>query len=238
MLKQSLAPFKEPILSLLFPVQCATCGRSLRFDRPGHLCGDCVAKIRWIQPPACPFCGRPKRGLCECGQKKAHHFDRVFACAFYEGLMKEALHTFKFNRRKSLENFFSEAMQTFAESHLKSLKFDAVLSVPLDLEKKRERGFNQSEALSKKIAESLRLSELSKTLGRKKSASPQALLAKNERRKNIEGCFFAKKPLGEAKNLLLIDDIFTTGLTVSECAKTLKNMGAKDVTVLVAARGR
>ena len=115
---------------------------------------------------------------------------------------------------------------------------DGVAAVPLDLEKKRSRGFNQSELLSAQIALELKVPDVSKELTRKKSESPQALLAKTDRKINVRDRFAVKNTGSfRAIRVLLIDDILTTGHTTSECAKTLKNAGAASVTVMACARG-
>jgi len=152
--------------------------------------------------------------------------------------MRALIHAYKFDGRKILKNFFAQVLATFVDVNLKTHSFDAVAAVPLDPDKKRSRGFNQSEFLSCRMARTLKVDDLSKEIRRKKSAKAQSLLGKNEREFNVKDCFFA--PFGHpffAKRILLIDDILTTGQTASECAKSLKRAGASSVVVLTLARG-
>ena len=129
-------------------------------------------------------------------------------------------------------------MVDFIAVHLDSKEFDAITAVPLDPDKKMERGFNQSELLSKPLAKQLGLPDLSKDLTRVASSRPQFVLKKTDRERNVRGCFSVKNPsLFFSKRVLLIDDILTTGQTVSECARVLKDAGTQSVTVLALARG-
>jgi len=166
------------------------------------------------------------------------HFDRAYACAPYEGQIKELLHAYKFGGRKYLANFFIKLMARFVENHLNKADYDAILPVPVDAEKKRERGFNQSGLISSALARRLALPHLSGRLKRVQSSSPQSLLPKEDRRSNIAGCFSVKDAAAiKGKRLLLVDDILTTGYTASEAARVLKEAGANSVTVFACARG-
>ncbi|MGH7197655.1 MAG: ComF family protein [Candidatus Omnitrophota bacterium] len=152
--------------------------------------------------------------------------------------MKELLHAYKFGGRKYLAHFFVKLMTRFAKNYLNTADHDAVLPIPLDAEKRRERGFNQSELISAALSRSLGLPHLSGGLRRMKSFSSQSLLPKEDRRSNIAGCFSVNEGFAvKNKRLLLVDDILTTGYTASEAARALKEAGAGAVTVLACARG-
>ena len=166
------------------------------------------------------------------------HFDRAWACAAYEGKMKEILHAYKFRGRKTLAPFFSTLLIRFAKAYVDTASFDAVAAVPLDAHKKIERGFNQSQLLSKKIAKALNLPDLSGQLFRKNASSAQSLLSREARMLNVKNVFSAHPEKSfSSKRVLLIDDILTTGLTASECAKAIKRAGATWVSALAVARG-
>ncbi len=152
--------------------------------------------------------------------------------------MKELLHLYKFGRRKSLKNFFIPLAAEFIRQHLKNDTFGAVAAVPVSPNKKAERGFNQSELVSKEIAKVLKLWDASDALFRPKASLPQSSLNRAERQKNVRGSFFVKNNDSFAKrHILLVDDILTTGYTASECARVLKEAGATSVSVLALARG-
>ncbi|MBI4353454.1 MAG: ComF family protein [Candidatus Omnitrophica bacterium] len=226
--------------NLVFPGVCETCDTAMPPSLPPGVCPRCESEIKWISPPFCARCGRTTNGGAVCAScgKSVFHYDRAFACAWYEGKMKELLHLYKFGGRKHLRNFLIRKMTEFIRRHLPPSSFDAVAAVPLDAAKKRKRGFNQSELLSSQIAEAFRISHLTRALVRTKPSVPQARLDKIERQTNVKGCFRLSEPAAvKHKNLLLVDDILTTGQTTSECARVLKGANAASVTVLVCARG-
>ncbi len=209
---------------------------------PG-ICPDCQRRIRFIPAPHCVRCGRtapgmtagePLCGNCDAGR---FHFDRAYACFFYEGGVKKLLQVYKFAGRSSLGEYFSDSLCTFVDTHLGTETLDAAAAVPLDASKKRERGFNQSELLSRTLASRFGLAESSRGLARKRSGQPQSSLSKTARKDNVEGLFAAQESRFHSKRVLLVDDILTTGHTASECARALKEAGARSVTVLALARG-
>ena len=226
--------------SLLFPTECEICGAFLNSAENPGVCASCRGKIRRISDPFCGICGRPLRtggGICAFCRVERFHFNRAFACAVYEGAMKELLHAYKFHRRRALGELFARMMFEFAAAHMTQEAFDFILPVPMDPEKWVTRGFNASEILSAALSKKLGVPH-ALFLKRRKSDSPQFQLAKNDRRENVKGCFWVEGGGRLAgKKLLLVDDILTTGQTVSECSRVLKKSGASRVTVFACARG-
>ena len=118
-------------------------------------------------------------------------------------------------------------------------KIDVVVPVPLHWKKKQERGFNQSELMAKKICRKLSLPISINNLHRVKNTLSQTQLSRLQRQKNVNNAFKVKNPdIFLEKNVLLVDDVLTTGITASECARNLKNAGAKEVYLLALARSR
>ena len=230
------------LLNVCFPPRCQACRSILPFSNTASVCEPCVSRIRWIEPPHCVACGRSLGVLgicpaCPRGGEK-FHFDRALACAAFEGPVREMLHRYKFNRKTVLKSFLTQRLLEFASKNLKKEDFDAVLAVPLDPAGHDSRGFNQSRVLSDALGKKMALKDLSSALGRKKSLSHQSLLAKTARKTNVRGAFFLKDKTAfrRFKRVLLVDDILTSGQTLSECAKTLKESGAQSVTALAFAR--
>lgn len=129
-------------------------------------------------------------------------------------------------------------MTRFARTHITAGTLDAVVSVPLDAKKERERGFNQSARVARLVARELGIPHIKHALRRSPSPSPQSLLMRSDRKKNVAGRF-AVRDAGtlRGRRILLIDDILTTGYTASECARVLKEAGATNIVTLVCARG-
>ncbi len=231
----------ENLSSLVFPAECEICGRALNVGPASGVCPSCASKIRWIPAPHCSGCGRTRLGQsprCSACHEETYGFDRAFACAAYEGVMRDLLHVYKFKYRKHLKIFFTDLARQFILAHLSDDRFDAVLPVPSGVDRRLERGFNPPELISREIAATLNIPHPASHFVRTRSESAQALLAKTGRKQNVKGVFFVKQTgFFNSKRLLLIDDILTTGQTASECSKILKEAGASSVTVLALARG-
>jgi ComF family protein len=228
------------LLSLVFPNVCESCAAVVPPSSNG-VCALCAARIRLIAPPHCARCGRTLRAdgaTCgDCGAE-TFHFDRAFACVYYEGKVKELLRAYKFGGRKTLLGFFTRVMARFIDASMREARFDTVIAVPLDRQKESERGFNQARPLAVAVAKKLALPHDLRALKRTRSTTPQSTLGKKDRLVNIRGRFFVKPghTLG-GRRVLLVDDVLTTGQTASECARVLKEAGASSVTVLALARG-
>lgn len=227
---------------LFFPSSCLLCSAPLP-GRPEVLfCPKCMGGIKFIHSPICPVCGRPfaaeeqPEHLCHTCLSKPYHFDRARAVTFYDGPILEAIHRFKFGKKiihaRTLAGLKSE-------DRLFSLdKFDLFVPVPLHVKRLRQRGFNQALLLLREWAGEEKEEKIDfTTLVRHRWTEPQTNLKHHERRKNIKGAFAVKRPdKVHGKNILLCDDVFTTGATVNECARVLKEAGAREVSVLTLAR--
>lgn len=236
-----LKTLSEALLWPFFPSQCEACSKPVSPFPPRGVCGQCDEKIKRLGPPHCVLCGRTVQNegvRCASCFGESFGFDRAFACALYEGKMKELIHRYKFDGQKHLERFFSSMMLSFIRTYLKDGNYEVIAAIPMDRTKKQKRGFNQSELISARLAKALRIPETSGALRRTGARLSQSLLTKKERKTNAQDSFeiVNQKPFN-SKKLLLIDDILTTGHTASECAKALKKAGAQCVEVLACARG-
>ena len=228
----------EDASSLIFPVQCETCHTPLAPLPPSGVCADCLSEIRLFKPPFCPRCGRTastESGTCGfCAQEK-FHFDRAYACASYEGKMKVLLGRYKFEGRKYLRHFFSRLLTEFFEAHLLRETLSLIAAAPPDAGRHNERGFDQTALLAQALGQRTGIRFSHDLLRRDLSGSPQSLLGRSGRRANVRGLFRAEADL-RGENILLLDDILTTGQTASECARILKEKGAGRVVLLACAR--
>lgn len=229
------------LTSLVFPPECEIC-QAILSPKSDGVCAACDRSLGTIHAPHCPGCGRTVTvDMTRCGEcvNTSFYFDHAYATAFYNGGMKELLHRYKFSHRKYLKKYLASRLLDFYRQHLTGLSFDSVIAVPLDEKRQAERGFNQAALLSRQLAKNLGLREDSAKFRRhKRAAIPQHRLNKEMRIENVADSFkVTNKNTFVGQKILLIDDILTTGLTASECAKTLKNAGAVSVTVLTCARG-
>lgn len=193
----------------------------------------------WLFPPRCPYCNRvisAKEWACEvCRKKIIIEYAEVLlykshctAPFYYKDPVKSAILKFKFGNRPDLGIQLAMCMKDAIERQYKQ-PFDWVACVPLTKRKTRKRGYNQAEVLAKQLGKQMRLSYkplLTKVVDNR----PQHKLHKKDRQKNVHGVYAVNKKFDvNGKHVLLIDDICTTGATLSECAYTLKQAGAASV---------
>jgi len=236
----SCETLKKKLLNLLFPIDCAGCGREDTW-----LCPDCLPNLPAYGNENCFFCGQkyPLGKTClVCAS--SHNLDGVFVCSDYKnkiiaGLIKKLKYSFASELGEVLGEiavlFFKKLI---AGEKLKKFNLADWQVSPIPLHKKRLnwRGFNQTKIIAEYFAKRLDL-EYQDTLIRVKHKIPQARLNGAERKKNIKDCFaWTGKNLNK-KNILLIDDVATTGSTLNEAAIILKLAGAEKVWGLVIAKG-
>lgn len=235
-----LKKIAESFLNALYPVKinCIFCGKKIEKGIP--VCGECLSKLEIISSPFCEKCGKPLyndlSSYCYDCKRKKHYFEKARAYGVYEGVLKGLIHEFKYNKDRRFSAFFGEKL---FEAYERSGFSDIDLIVPVPLHKKREekRGFNQSLLLAKELGERAKI-EVRDTLIRIRNTGHQTALPREKRDENVRDAFRinAGYPV-EGKNVLLVDDVYTTGNTADECAKALLSGGARKVYVITLARG-
>ncbi|MEK6727896.1 MAG: ComF family protein [Candidatus Omnitrophota bacterium] len=232
------------LADIIYPRICLACKHKLDNAHIDNLiCKKCWSSINKNLPPFCHSCGRRlkkenfTKNICPACVKINLHFDRAFSPCIYDGAVKKLIHVFKYARKDYLGEPLSKLMIGFIKEYNLPIKYmDYIVPVPLHAIKLREREFNQADILSKHIAEEFNKEILKNNLIRHKFTKTQAELKADERILNIRGSFSVIKPEGvKGKNLLLVDDVLTTGATASEAALTLKQAGANIVFVLTVA---
>jgi ComF family protein len=230
-------------MDLLYPRACSVCRRAA--DPAGHsLCWDCRTNLLLIHEPFCIRCGFPAAGsidheyVChQCTERKPA-FDAARSVTRYEGTAREMIHAFKYRKAFWLEDNMCEMLAGGARIFFHPDEIDLVCGVPLYPRRKRERGFNQADLLARGLARQLGLNTSTKLLRRTRETESQTRLTADARLQNVRKAFEVdKKAEINDLNVLVIDDVMTTGATVSECARVLKQAGAASVHVLTLARG-
>jgi len=230
---------KAFFLNLFFPRFCFGCQRE-----GSYLCQDCQGVLEILESHYC-LCKEairlPEAGKCrKCGSKKLNGLS--FALSYQNNLAKKLIQQFKY------EPFIKELSKTLASliiSHFQLTEkqktdFSDFLLIPVPLDKKRLkwRGFNQSEEIGKELAKYFAVPLMTDILLKTKSTLPQVELSDLEREENIKGAFWVKnKEKIKGRKILLVDDVYTTGSTLEESARLLKEAGAKEVWGAVIARG-
>ncbi len=234
-----LKRFSANLLEFFLPRFCLFCGAAVGEAPAQAVCPECEAKIEWVDSPLCLCCGRvfaAREGgdrLCgECATELPP-YDRARAAALYEGPVAEAIKGFKFSGQMA----YLPVLQSWLHRpHCLELAAAADLLVPVPLHPRRlkARGFNQSWLLAQGFKGAALGREV---LTRVRYTVPQVGLKPKERRTSVRGAFSVPHPEAvQGKNLLLIDDLYTTGSTVKECALALRRAGAAGVAVLTVAR--
>ncbi len=230
----------DALLSLLYPPRCVVC-RTL--GSPSPLCALCTAAVVPVAEPLCLHCGhalQPER-LCNNCRRHPPAFDCARALGLYQGVLREAVHCFKYKNCPALAEPLGSLLAAQARtqsSALHRLKFDGVLPMPMHAGRRRTRGYNQSERLARVVARELDLPLNTLLLIRPRATRPQVGLSATRRRSNLLGAFRVSRPQdARGKTFLLIDDVMTTGSSLSECAAMLKLAGARGVYALILAAG-
>ncbi len=236
--KEEARPRQEK-LAYTAPLSIGQC------KRISILCWDCYNQIKKNEPPFCNKCGKSlpapiEKSACICQEyrKGNFHFQRAWSATVYEGMIKKCVHLIKFKKKRALIKPLSKLLIDFSKSFLKMERFNLLICVPLDRKKRWEREFNQASLLMEALAKKFRIPSSGNNLIKIRPTPAQSGLKRKERFMNVKGVFKVQRP-GEVENrtILLIDDVFTTGATASECAKTLRASGAKYIEVLTLAGG-
>jgi ComF family protein len=236
-----LKRFGLTVLDFFLPRLCLFCEAAVAETAAVAVCPECESRIKWVESPLCTCCGKmfanPGGGDRVCGECQADPppFARARAAALYDGPVAQAITRFKFSRRMA----FLPVMQHWLQRPLcMELVEAADLLAPVPLHPKRikDRGFNQALFLAQGFPGRPVARE---AVARARHTAPQVGLNPKERQDNVKGAFTVPDPgLVKGKNVLLIDDLFTTGSTAKECARVLRKAGARQVEVLTVARVR
>ena len=245
---RALSYWLQAALDFVFPAECAYCHKFVGDDRVAIFCHSCWNTIGLITEPVCPRCGQPyaseavlqKTPDFICGACRATNvfFDRAVATAYYEHVLQEAIQQFKFKHKTGLGKHLAQIMITHLSEELALSQYHAILPVPLHKIRQRHRGYNQSAILAKHISQYCQIPLMVNNLIRIRDTDSQSLLkGRKARQANVKNAFRVTYPdTLRDRHVILVDDVLTTGATVNECSKTLKEAGAKSILVLTLSR--
>ncbi|HBM16296.1 MAG TPA: hypothetical protein DD381_08160 [Lentisphaeria bacterium] len=226
------------IFEYFFPAICPNCRKEI-IDSGDCLCKKCSAEVVMMTSSAlCSCCGArldTVLDLCsKCISEEKHSWDSAICILEMNNIIHDMILNFKYKNKIELYPFFAK---TVSERIIHdNLKFDFITSIPLHPLKFFMRGYNQSSLVAKRVAKLLQI-PYKRLLLRRRYTKTQTSLSAEKRRKNLKNVFLPKnRAIIEGKDILLIDDIFTTGSTLRSAAKELADSGANKVTILVLAR--
>ena len=240
-MKTSLLAFGRSLRELCFPAGCLLCRLPLPAFTPIHLCPACRAQIRLIASPLCQCCGvefAGSGGNHYCGPclTKPPYFSRARAIFRYDTESASLVHAFKYGGKTvGRATFCALAQKALPLADLATPEL--IIPVPLHRLRLQSRGFNQALVLARFLFPKEGRRIASQLLVRSRWTDPQTALSGRERRQNLGGAFAVRQPEQiHGRRILLIDDVFTTGTTLNECARVLLENGAIQVEALTLAR--
>ena len=226
------------MITWLYPERCPVCLR-LVMPKGAELHPKCKYKLDTITEPVCFKCGIPlaseEEEYCAvCMQEPDRGWDMGRSVFPYHGVMESALHLVKKEGTKEFIRFFAKHMKQSQQAFIEQAAPECIVPVPLHRVKLRSRGFNQAELLAEAFGEEIGL-PVRKLLFKSKNTKDQKSLSKNERKKNVKGAFCVnEKEMGTEipLSVLLLDDVSTTGSTLTACARALKSYGVARVSYI------
>ena len=251
MLVSSVSGIAESLFATLFPSDCRFCRSPLINISRLPVCQACLSEIHPVEGTVCSVCGErlqtpfadrngPEEVRCGLCRKMAPPFVKAVAYGSYDGGLRELIHLLKYEQVRPAAVVLGGMLREAAIG-LDSCGINEALVVPVPLHarKLRQRGFNQSVLIAQEFIKlaSGNMTLQPRVLQRRRETESQIGLTRHQRRENIRGAFVVSRPQEIAgRDVLLIDDVFTTGTTVSECARVLLRAGASKVLVATVAR--
>jgi ComF family protein len=240
-------------VSIVLPAGCRLCERLLTRATRLPICDECLGSFVRIHRPICDSCGLPLETFagtdggsqqeggdsvpqCAACRLQAYRFERARSVFRYQDGVVRAIVMLKFEEMDPLADWFAARLAELARSSNQT-DVDVVVAVPLHKVRQRERGFNQAELLSKRLAKLLKVPHQGVLLVRKRPRPDKHLLTERERWEAVRGAFAARADSQvDNQRVLLVDDVMTTGATLDACAKALRDAGARAVYGLTVAR--
>lgn len=242
-LRLHLGRVLHPVTVTVFPSFCRLCGRALEGSEEKIICARCLARVEFHKGPVCPICGRfyhqPAASGYICGlcQERPGPFSRHRSLGPYSGRLKEVILLFKYKGCEVL----GRVLAGMAYKHLAGDGLfdglDFIVPVPLHPKREKQRGFNQAELLGRTLSDLSGVPLLSGVLIKIRNTPAQVSLEAAQRETNLRAAFTVRKARKLADRIvLLVDDVFTTGSTLRECAGQLLQAGVREARALTVAR--
>lgn len=229
------------LLDLALPPRCHVCRQTMTGTDPLHICPGCLEALPFITSPLCTVCGIPFNGAGEdhpCGDclTDPPPFHAARAALRYDTACRDLIHAFKYDGRSHLRRPLGLLAARSLAPFAAGFGADLLVPVPLHTTRLRSRGFNQAVLLAEILSHEWQTPLNRQAMVRTRRTTPQMELDRNQRLHNLHGAFNVTDLRAVAgKRIMVVDDVFTTGSTLAECAKVLKSAGATDVAAVTVA---
>ena len=237
-----LAETARSFLSLIYPPVCEACGAGV--EPPRYLCEKCAASAVRIEPPFCQVCSEPFRGaitgtfVCANCKDRRFHFSCAVTRYRSEGVVRDFIHRFKYWREFELRHPLAAwAAEALEDDRIRKRPVHALVPVPLFVARERHREFNQAAVLARLVGKQSGI-PVSDCLMRTRNTTSQVTFSRSARMENLRNAFGMRNNRDvRGRDLVLVDDVLTTGSTLDECARVLLEAGAASVRGITVARG-
>ncbi len=220
------------VLDLLYPPRCPLCGQVRPFGA-GAACEKCLKKVEWVREPACMKCGKPveyeETEYCRDCVRLPKSYVRGFPVFVYREAVQEAVTAMKYQNQRAYADFFADCMMARYGETLGRLGIDGLVPVPIHRNRRRRRGYNQAQVLAQCLGRRMGCRVYPDYLRRIRDTEPQKELNDRQRLENIKSAFKIGENRIKLKQVLLVDDIYTTGATVEACTRVLLAAGVEKV---------
>ena len=216
------------VADIVYPRRCPVCDDAV--DSIGrYICRSCEAAFEAVSEPYCLKCGKPllddSEKLCRGCEGGRHTFDRGRAAFKYDTYLKESIYRYKYGGRREYADYYVFRMTDILGGFIKSLSPDALIPIPLHKSRLKERGYNQAELIAQGLGKKLEIPVKCDVLIRSSKTEVQKSLNAAERQNNLKKALKISSDVVKLKNVVLIDDIYTTGSTMDAAASCLKEAG-------------
>lgn len=229
---------RDALLQLLFPRRCPVCD-DIVWPSGEKICLECLGRLQLLTPPWCMKCGKKlaeEGEYCADCRRKEHAFVRGRALYEY-GSAAPSIYRFKYGGRQEYADFFGEQAAEYLGNFVRNVGPDALIPIPLHRKRKAVRGYNQAELFARVIGRQLGVPVQTGYLVRVKNTEPLKYENSKERQNNLKKAFNIRKNDVKLEKVIIIDDIYTTGSTMDEAARTLKAAGVREVYFIALACG-
>lgn len=228
---KKIKKIKEATIDMLFPKTCPLCDRTL--GRNMKICKNCAGKIHFIKEPRCKKCSKQLSDeeieyCVDCNITK-HIYNTGIAAFLYDDTISKSIYRFKYHNRRTYAEYYGEVIANKYEKQIKRWNADVIVPVPIHEKKRIKRGYNQAELIAWELGKCLGIKVDGKVLERVVNTKPQKEMDKTERKKNLENAFKIRHNVVKYKKIILVDDIYTTGSTIDECARVLLEGGVAEI---------